>query len=89
MSGREGDFRLLMLFFYFLFLYIIFDYVIIILMVCSWQEFHAMSLRPEFNEDPGWETLDDQPVYSPEELAAFEKQRKEEIDYLIKSGKVN
>lgn len=47
-----------------------------------------MSLRPEFNEDPGWETLDDRPVYSPEELAAFEKQRREEIEYLIKAGKV-
>lgn len=47
-----------------------------------------MSLRPEFNEDPGWDPIDEQKVYSPEEMAAFEKARKEYIEEMIRQGKV-
>ncbi|XP_065226346.1 nucleobindin-2-like isoform X2 [Planococcus citri] len=54
----------------------------------SWQEFHAMSLRPEFNEDTGWDPIDEQKVYSPEEMAAFEKARKDYMDEMIRQGKI-
>lgn len=47
-----------------------------------------MSLRPEFNEDPGWQPLEDQQIYSPDELRVFEQQRLAEIEQLRKEGKV-
>ncbi|XKL63522.1 hypothetical protein PGB90_005886 [Kerria lacca] len=54
----------------------------------SWEEFYAMSLRPEFNEDPGWQPLEDQQIYSPDELRVFEQQRLAEIEQLRKEGKI-
>ncbi len=47
-----------------------------------------MSLKPEFNEDSGWQPIDDQQIYSPEELRAYEQQRQHEIEQMMKEGKV-
>ncbi|KAK7602514.1 hypothetical protein V9T40_008103 [Parthenolecanium corni] len=54
----------------------------------SWEEFYAMSQKPEFNEDPGWKPIDDQQIYTQDEWLAFERQRLAEIEQLKKEGKL-
>lgn len=39
----------------------------------SKQEFMDMTHRAEFNQDEGWKGLDEQRVYTDEELAAYEE----------------
>lgn len=40
----------------------------------------------EFNQDEGWETLDEQQIYSEKDYEKFEKQRIAEIQNLIERG---
>lgn len=54
----------------------------------SYEEFLAQTRKPEFEKDQGWETLDQQQLYTPEEYAEFERKRQEEIERLIKEGKL-
>ncbi|KAK2588025.1 hypothetical protein KPH14_004099 [Odynerus spinipes] len=44
----------------------------------SYQEFLELAKKPDFQQDPGWEALDEQQIYSQEEYEAFEKRRREE-----------
>jgi hypothetical protein len=48
-----------------------------------------MSTQPDFNEDPGWQPLDHNQVYSPEEWQAYEQQRLAEMEKLRREGKVS
>lgn len=47
-----------------------------------------MSLQPEFNEDQGWQPLEDQQIYTQEELQAYERQRLAELEMLRNNGQV-
>lgn len=47
-----------------------------------------MSLQPEFNEDPGWQPLEEQQIYTQEELQAYERQRLAELEMLRNNGQV-
>ncbi|XP_054275042.1 nucleobindin-2 isoform X2 [Macrosteles quadrilineatus] len=54
----------------------------------SYQEFLAQTKKPEFERDPGWEPLDEQQIYTPDEYAEFERRRQQEIERLIREGKL-
>ncbi|KAJ1524772.1 hypothetical protein ONE63_009649 [Megalurothrips usitatus] len=53
----------------------------------SYEEFLAQTQKKDFNSDPGWETLDQQQVYTPEEYHKFEMQRQHEIEQMIADGR--
>lgn len=55
----------------------------------SLDEFIAQTKREEFNRDPNWETVDNQPQFTHEEYLEFERQRQEEIQRLIAQGAVS
>lgn len=55
----------------------------------SLEEFIAQTKREEFNRDPNWETVDNQPQFTHEEYLEFERQRQEEIQRLIAQGAVS
>lgn len=55
----------------------------------SLEEFIAQTKREEFNRDPNWETVDNQPQFTHEEYLEFERQRRVEIDRLIAQGMVS
>uniref|UniRef100_A0A1L8EIZ5 Putative nucleobindin-2 n=2 Tax=Haematobia irritans TaxID=7368 RepID=A0A1L8EIZ5_HAEIR len=52
----------------------------------SFQEFLEQTKRDEFNRDPEWHTLEEQPQYTHEEYLEFERRRKEEVDRMIAQG---
>ncbi|KAM7358306.1 nucleobindin 1 [Cochliomyia hominivorax] len=52
----------------------------------SFQEFLEQTKREEYNRDPEWHTIDEQPQYTHEEYLEFERRRKEEIDRMIAQG---
>nr|CAG4651227.1 EOG090X0B17 [Simocephalus serrulatus]SVE94424.1 EOG090X0B17 [Simocephalus serrulatus] len=52
----------------------------------SFPEFLEQTRKQEFERDPGWNTIDEQPVYSHEEYMEFERQRQMEIQRLIDQG---
>nr|CAG4641104.1 EOG090X0B17 [Eulimnadia texana] len=52
----------------------------------SYQEFLDQTRKNEFERDPGWQTLDEQPVYSEQEFMEFERRRQEEIHRLVQQG---
>ncbi|XP_061392545.1 nucleobindin-2 [Musca vetustissima] len=52
----------------------------------SFQEFLEQTKRDEFNRDPEWQTIDEQPQYTHEEYLEFERRRKEEVDRMIAQG---
>lgn len=52
----------------------------------SLDEFIAQTKSEEFNRDPNWETVDNQPQFTHEEYMEFERQRQEEIQRLIAQG---
>lgn len=54
----------------------------------SFEEFMEQTKRREFEQDPGWETVDQQPQYTHEEYLEFERRRQEEIQRLIAEGKL-
>lgn len=54
----------------------------------SFQEFLEQTRKPEFQQDQGWDGLDQQRVYTPEEYQEFERRRMEEVQQLIAQGMV-
>jgi nucleobindin len=52
----------------------------------SYQEFLEQTKKPDFQQDEGWQGLDEQQVYSQQEYEAFQKHRQEEIQKLIAKG---
>lgn len=55
----------------------------------SLEEFIAQTKREEFNRDPNWDTVDQQPQFTHEEYLEFERRRQEEVQRLIASGAVS
>ncbi|KAG8259924.1 Nucleobindin-2 [Homalodisca vitripennis] len=55
----------------------------------SFDEFLQQTKKPEFERDEGWETLDEQQIYTQDEYKEFERQRQEEIQRLIREGKLH
>ncbi|XP_046641924.1 nucleobindin-2-like isoform X2 [Daphnia pulicaria] len=54
----------------------------------SFPEFLEQTRKQEFERDPGWNTIDEQPVYSQQEYMDFEHQRQMEIQRLIDQGMI-
>nr|CAG4646484.1 EOG090X0B17 [Macrothrix elegans] len=52
----------------------------------SFPEFLEQTRKQEFEKDPGWNTIDEQPVYSHEEYLEFERRRQMEIQRLVDQG---
>nr|SVE86310.1 EOG090X0B17 [Daphnia similis] len=52
----------------------------------SYPEFLEQTRKQEFERDAGWNTIDEQPVYSQQEYMEFEHQRQMEIQRLIDQG---
>ncbi|GLV32261.1 Nucleobindin 1 [Carabus blaptoides fortunei] len=52
----------------------------------SYEEFLEQTKRQDFQEDKGWEALDQQKIYTDEEYQKFEKMRMDEIERLIAQG---
>nr|SVE74367.1 EOG090X0B17 [Daphnia barbata] len=52
----------------------------------SFPEFLEQTRKQEFERDTGWNTIDEQPVYSQQEYMEFERQRQIEIQRLIDQG---
>nr|CAG4637259.1 EOG090X0B17 [Ceriodaphnia reticulata]SVE73122.1 EOG090X0B17 [Ceriodaphnia reticulata] len=52
----------------------------------SFPEFLEQTRKQEFERDPGWNTIDEEPVYSQQEYMEFERQRQMEIQRLIDQG---
>jgi hypothetical protein len=44
--------------------------------------------KQEFQKDPGWNTIDEEPVYNQQEYMEFERRRQMEIQRLIDQGLV-
>lgn len=55
----------------------------------SFEEFIEQTKREEFNKDPEWDTVDNQPQFTHEEYLEFERRRQEEIQRLIAQGAVS
>lgn len=55
----------------------------------SLDEFIAQTKRDEFNRDPNWDTVDNQPQFTHEEYMEFERQRQQEVQRLIAQGAVS
>ncbi|XP_025196397.1 nucleobindin-2-like [Melanaphis sacchari] len=54
----------------------------------SWEEFKRMSEQPDFEKDEGWKTIDQNEIYTNEELKQFEHQRQQQIDQMIQNGQI-
>lgn len=54
----------------------------------NYNEFIDQTKKQEFQEDKGWETLDEQKVFTDDEYRRFEKQRLEEVERLVAQGMV-
>jgi len=52
----------------------------------SFPEFLEQTRKQEFERDQGWNTLDEQPIYSEQEYNEFEHRRQIEIQQLIDQG---
>nr|CAG4638652.1 EOG090X0B17 [Cyclestheria hislopi] len=52
----------------------------------SYEEFLQQTMKDAFQRDPGWETIDQQPVYSQQEYLEFERRRQLEIQRLVEQG---
>ena len=55
----------------------------------SYQEFLVQTMKPDFQQDEGWQGLDEQQIYSQQEYEAFQKHRQEEIQKMVAKGMVN
>ena len=51
-------------------------------------EFLEQTRKQEFQKDPGWNTIDEEPVYNQQEYMEFERRRQMEIQRLIDQGLV-
>ncbi|XP_053683965.1 nucleobindin-2 [Sabethes cyaneus] len=54
----------------------------------SYQEFVEQTKRDEFQKDPGWDTVDQQPQFTHEEYLEYERRNQEQIQRLISEGKL-
>jgi hypothetical protein len=54
----------------------------------SFDEFIDQTRRREFQQDQGWDTVDQQPQFSHDEYLEFERRRQEEIQRLIAEGRL-
>jgi len=54
----------------------------------SWEEFKSMSEQPNFEKDEGWKTIDQNEIYTSEELKKFEEHRQQQIDQMILNGHI-
>lgn len=54
----------------------------------SYEEFLEKTKQPDFEKDPGWDSLDQKPVYTHEEYLEFERRRQEEVQRMIQQGLV-
>ncbi|XP_018405749.1 PREDICTED: nucleobindin-2 isoform X2 [Cyphomyrmex costatus] len=52
----------------------------------SYQEFLVQTMKPDFQQDEGWQGLDEQQIYSQQEYEAFQKHRQEEIQKMVAKG---
>lgn len=55
----------------------------------SFNEFFEQTKKEQFNKDPEWETVEQQPQYTHEEYLEFERRRQEEIQRMISQGLVS
>lgn len=55
----------------------------------SFEEFVEQTRKAEFEQDGGWQGLDEQEMYSQQEYEEFERRRQEEIRQLVESGVVS
>jgi nucleobindin len=60
-----------------------------IVILCSYEEFLQQTKKKEFEQDQGWQGLDDQKLYTHEEYLEFERKRQEEVQKLIAQGLVS
>jgi nucleobindin len=63
--------------------------ILIILIHYSYEEFLQQTKKKEFEQDQGWQGLDDQKLYTHEEYLEFERKRQEEVQKLIAQGLVS
>ncbi|XP_042231034.1 nucleobindin-2-like isoform X1 [Homarus americanus] len=54
----------------------------------SFREFVDQTKRAEFEQDGGWQGLDEQEIYSQHEYEEYERQRQEEIRRLVEAGAI-
>ncbi|XP_033303976.1 nucleobindin-2 [Bombus bifarius] len=52
----------------------------------SYEEFLEQTKKPNFQQDEGWQGLDEQQIYTQEEFEAFERYKQEEIQKMIAQG---
>ncbi|XP_011331230.1 nucleobindin-2 isoform X2 [Ooceraea biroi] len=52
----------------------------------SYQEFLEQTKKPDFEQDDGWQGIDEQQIYSEQEYKAYEKLRQEEIQKMVAKG---
>ncbi|EDW76987.2 uncharacterized protein Dwil_GK21183, partial [Drosophila willistoni] len=52
----------------------------------SIEEFMQQTTKEEFQKDPEWETIDQQPQYTHDEYLEYERRRQEEVQRLIAEG---
>lgn len=55
----------------------------------SMDEFITRTKKADFQQETGWETVDNQPQFTHEEYLEFERRRQQEIQRLVASGQVN
>ncbi|KAK7075573.1 Nucleobindin-2 [Halocaridina rubra] len=55
----------------------------------SFDEFVEQTRKTEFEQDGGWQGLDEQELYSQQEYEAYQRQREEEIRRLVEAGAVS
>lgn len=55
----------------------------------SYAEFIDQTKKQEFQEDKGWETIDENKQFTEEEYRQFEKQRLAEVERMVQQGMVN
>lgn len=55
----------------------------------SFNEFVEQTRKAEFEQDGGWQGLDEQEMYSQQEYEEFERHRQEEIRQLVEAGVVS
>nr|CAG4645727.1 EOG090X0B17 [Lynceus sp. MCZ IZ 141354] len=52
----------------------------------SFEEFLAQTRKNEYERDPGWDTIDQQPVFDERDYLEYERRRQAEIQHLIEQG---
>jgi len=54
----------------------------------SYDEFLAETQRDEYEKDPGWDSLEDEELYTDEEFQRFEQEREESYKKMIENGQL-